>query len=101
MRDAALLIAISFCVGATTIMIVVGASLLRNVREEVAGLYRELPTRAAEDTAEAREANRQKALNELVRLILIRSAPGIAVIACGFLLLMVLSFRILDIATAG
>ena len=69
-----------------------------SVRDEVVGLLAELPTRAAEDTAAGREANRDKARKELLQLILIRSAPGALVTFFGVVLLTILAFRVLGFA---
>jgi hypothetical protein len=97
-RNAAVLIAIYICIGGASMMVFVGASLLRNVRDEVVGLLAELPTRAVEDTAAGREANRGKARAELIQLLLIRSAPGALVATCGLVLLAILSIRLLGLA---
>lgn len=101
MLEAALLLAMSVGVVGATVVSYVGATLLRNVRDDVESLLRTLPTRAAEETPEAREANRLKARNELILLIAVRSAPGAILALLGLLLLCLLSSRVLDIAAAA
>jgi hypothetical protein len=86
-------------IGATVVSYV-GATLLRNVRDDVEGLLRILPTRAAEDGPELREANRLKARDELILLLAIRSAPGTLLALLGFFLLCWLSSRVLEIAAS-
>ncbi len=98
MQESALLLAISIGVIGATVVTYVGATLLRNVREDVEALLRSLPTRAAEEKADAREENRLKARNELLILLAVRSAPGAILSLFGFVLLCSLSSRVLDIA---
>lgn len=101
MLETALLLAMSVGVIGATVVSYVGATLLRNVRDDVESLLRSLPTRAAEEKPEAREANRLKARNELILLVAVRSAPGTILALLGFFLLCSLSSRVLDIAAAA
>jgi hypothetical protein len=100
MQDATLFLVMSVGIIGATFVSYVGATLLRKVSDDVEGLLRSLPTRAAEDKADAREANRLKARNELILLLVVRSAPGAMLAIFGFLLLCSLSSRVLDIAAA-
>ena len=62
----------------------IGAFLLRNVVKDVSDLASTLPTRhLKEDTGEIRQLNRQKARNEMLLLLAVRSAPGCAVLIFG------------------
>lgn len=101
MQDATLFLALSVGVIGATVVSYVGATLLRNVREDVEALLRSLPTRAAEGKPEEREANRLKARNELFLLLVVRSAPGAILALFGFFLLCSLSSRVLDIAATA
>ncbi|MGY3506752.1 hypothetical protein [Bradyrhizobium sp. USDA 4471] len=101
MQEATLFLAMSIGIIGATVVSYVGATLLRNVRDDVEALLRSLPTRAAEEKPEAREENRLKARNELILLLVVRSAPGAILAFFGFLLLWSLSFRVLDIAAAA
>jgi hypothetical protein len=100
MQDGVLFLTMSIGIIGATAVSYVGATLLRNVRDDVEGLLRTLPTRAAEDKPEQREANRLKARNELFLLLAIRSAPGAMLALFGFFLLCSLSWRVLDIAAS-
>ncbi len=100
MQEAVLFLTMSIGIIGATVVSYVGATLLRNVRDDVEGLLRTLPTRAADDKAEQREANRLKARNELFLLLAVRSAPGTILALFGFFLLWLLSWRVLDIAAS-
>lgn len=101
MQETALLLAMSIGVIGATVVSYVGATLLRNVRDDVEALLRSLPTRAVEEKPDAREDNRLKARNELILLLVIRSAPGAVLALFGFFLLCSLSSRVLDIAATA
>ncbi|WP_139481094.1 hypothetical protein [Bradyrhizobium ivorense] len=100
MQEATLFLAMSIGIVGATVVSYVGATLLRNVRDDVEAMLRILPTRAAEEKAEAREENRSRARTELIHLLLVRSAPGAILALFGFFLLCSLSSRVLDIASA-
>lgn len=100
-REAALFLAMSIGIAGATVVTYVGATLLRNVRDDVESLLGSLPTRVTEDKAEAREASRLKAWNELIRLLAIRSAPGAILALFGFILLCTLSMKVLEIAASA
>ncbi|MGY3577821.1 hypothetical protein [Bradyrhizobium sp. USDA 4504] len=101
MHETALLLAMSIGAIGATVVSYVGATLLRNVRDDVEALLRSLPTRVAEEKPEAREDSRLKARNELIFLLVVRSAPGAVLAFLGFFLLCSVSSRVLDIAATA
>jgi hypothetical protein len=84
MSDISWLAALALALIASVAPMVIGAFLLRNAVKDASDLASELPTRLVkEDTSEAREANRRKALRELVSLLVIRMAPGATLAISG------------------
>jgi hypothetical protein len=82
------LIALALYLVAAVATLGIGALLLRNAVQDASSIASQLPTRlVAEDTSEAREANRRKALYETIWLLVIRATPGSAVVACALCLL--------------
>jgi hypothetical protein len=83
------LIALALSLTAAVATIGIGAFLLRNAVKDASDLASELPTRLIrEDTSEVREANRRKALSEMLWLLTIRSAPGgiLVIVGAGLLI---------------
>lgn len=97
--DAALIIAASICVGGALGLVLVGGFLLRDVRKDSVRLLAELPTLAVGETPAERKANRETAWRELCLIILIRSAPGCMIAVAGIVLVALLSFRTIDLAS--
>jgi hypothetical protein len=84
MIDASSLVALALSLAAVVATIGIGALLLGNMVKDTSDLASGLPTRLIkEDTSEAREANRQKALWDLLRLLIVRAAPGAMLVICG------------------
>jgi hypothetical protein len=62
----------------------IGAFLLRNAVKDTSELASALPTRfVKEDTSEARETNRRKALWETLLLLILRASTGSILVICG------------------
>jgi hypothetical protein len=62
----------------------IGAFVLRNAVKDASELASALPTRLIkDDTSEARESTRWKALLEMLWLLGLRSIPGGVLIICG------------------
>jgi len=84
MTDVSWLVALAISLMASVAAMVIGAYLLRNAVKDASDLASALPTRLIkEDTSEARESNRRKALYELVSLLVIRMAPGTLLVISG------------------
>jgi hypothetical protein len=84
MTQIGLLIAFALSLATGVATMGFGAFLLRYSVKDAADLASVLPTRPIkEDTNEVRESNRRKALNEILLLLAIRSAPGSAVVIFG------------------
>ena len=78
--------------------IAIGAYLLKNVVTDATELATRLPTRIPEDTSEAREANRSRALWETIWLLAVRSAPGAVAVVVGLGLLVCIFRNALDLS---
>jgi hypothetical protein len=77
----------------------IGALLLSGAVKDASDLASSLPTRlATEDTSEAREANRRKALQETIWLLAIRTAPGGMLLVSGICLLVWIYWKLLGMA---
>jgi hypothetical protein len=90
------LIALALSLASAVATIGIGAFLLRNAVKDASELASALPTRfIKEDTSEAREANRRKALRETVWLLMLRSSAGGLLVACGAGLLIWICVKLL------
>jgi hypothetical protein len=78
------LIALAVALSAAVATMGIGAFLLRNAVNDASDLASALPTRLIkDDTSEARESTRWKALIETLWLLGLRSMPGSVLIICG------------------
>jgi hypothetical protein len=93
------LIAVGLSLATVVALMGVGAFLLRNAAKDASEIASSLPTRfLAEDTSEARESNRRKALLEMLGLLALRSAPGAVLIIGGVCFLFWICLRLLPIS---
>ena len=84
MTHASTLIALAVALAAAVATMGVGAFLLHNAVNDASDLASALPTRLIkDDTSEARESTRRKALFEMLWLLGLRSIPGSILIICG------------------
>jgi len=78
------LVAFALSLAAAVTTMGIGAFLLRSTVKDASDLASALPTRPLkEDTNEIRESNRDKARDELLLLLAIRSAPGSLIVIFG------------------
>jgi hypothetical protein len=101
MSDMRPLAALALYLFAAVATLTIGALLLRKAVQDTLELVSLLPTRLfTEDTREAREANRRKALCETICLLGIRTAPGSMLVVCGICLLILVFWKLLGMAVA-
>ena len=82
------LLELALLLAAAVTVIALGALLLRNGVDDAKQITAALPTRSIrDDSSEARESNRRKALYEFLLIMCARGTPGAIVIATGIGLL--------------
>jgi hypothetical protein len=95
-QNVGLLVSHALYLFAAVATIAIGAYLLPGAVKDASDLVSLLPTRSAdENTSEAREANRRKALWEAILLLGIRMAPGAVLVLFGVSLLVWTFYRLL------